>query len=108
MPILMCICLEVLAKLRLTAYTYSEGLHTNMFGMFFRRSACLEFFKAQFTVASSLDTSIISTGESQYKHDVQEQGTSAPCIATEKPTNKTTLFSFIAISVDCNRLFTSF
>jgi hypothetical protein len=104
-PFLLCICLEVLVTLRLTAYTDSEGLHSNMFGMFFRSSACLEFFRAHFTVASILGTLIVSTGESRYVCDVQEQGTRALCVATDKPNNKPALFSFKAISLDCNKPF---
>jgi len=108
MPFLMCICLDVLVKLRLTAYTDSEGLHTNMFVMFFRWCTCLEFFRPQFTVASSSGTLLISAGESLYIRDVKEQGTRAQCIATDIQNRKTTLFSFKAISLDCDRLFTSF
>jgi len=108
MPFLMCICANVLVKLRLIANTDSEGLHTNMYGMFSGRCACLEFFRPHFTVAPSLGTLLISSGESLYIHDVKEQGTRAQCIATDTQNRKIALFSFKAISLDCNRLFTSF
>ena len=49
----------------LTAYTDSKGFHINMFEMFFRSCACLEFFRAYFKVASSLGTLLVSTGESR-------------------------------------------
>jgi len=104
----MCICLDILLKLRLTAYTDSEGLYTTMFRMFCRRCACLEFFRPHFTVASSLGTLLFSTGESLYIRDVKEQGTRAQYIATDIQNRKTALFSFKAISLDCVRLFTSF
>jgi len=108
MPFLMCVCLDVLVKLRLTASTDSEGLYTVMFGMFCRRCAYLEFFRPHFTVASSLGTILFSTGESLCICNVKEQGTRAQCIATDTQNRKTALFSFKAISLDCDRLFTSF
>jgi len=92
MPFLMCICLDILLKLRLTEYTDSEGLYTTTFRMFCRRCACLEFFRPHFTVASRLGFLLFSTGESLYIRDVKEQGTRAHCIATDTKNRKNLYF----------------